>query len=172
MKLWKTPRLFPTPCQSPKMATFSAPKYSPISRRGGPGGVHRGGGFVCGSKQLKPSPLPHSLGTFLAEQESATPSNESPYLFLPKTTPISKTAYRLYTPCHSPQTAVPAVIFIQQKKTPNGCQESLFFSFLWVQCAKFPRHTGQWYGRRRTLRHLPHLQGTCGQRPADRHNPD
>ena len=31
------------------------------------------GGFVCGSKQLSASPMPHSLGTFLAEQESTAP---------------------------------------------------------------------------------------------------
>ena len=48
-----------------------------ISQRGGPGGVHRGGGFVCGSKQLKSSPMPHSLGTFLAEQESTIISKAS-----------------------------------------------------------------------------------------------
>ena len=44
---------------------FTAPKPCRIHRKCAPGGVLRGGGFVCGSKQLNASPKLSSLPTFL-----------------------------------------------------------------------------------------------------------
>ena len=64
-----------TPQQEyPAVLTFN---ITPLCGRCAPGGVHRGGGFDCGSNQLKPSPMPHSLGTFLAAQESTAPGREN-----------------------------------------------------------------------------------------------
>ena len=39
------------------------------------------GAYDCGSKHLSASPVPHSLGTFLAEQESTAPGRVNNFVF-------------------------------------------------------------------------------------------
>ena len=57
----------------------------------GPGGVLRGGGFVCGSKQLKPSPKLTSLLTFLfSDKKVRPPAGYQPYSTLNSLHPTKK----------------------------------------------------------------------------------
>ena len=52
---------------------LTAPKPCRIHRKCAPGGVLRGGGFVCGSKQLNASPKLSSLPTFLFSDKKVGP---------------------------------------------------------------------------------------------------